>query len=103
MLFATTYASDGRHVHSHNGRVAHGYGAAWPGRRRRTDQRRAALLDEIGRCGDSTRQAYTVGAHSMIDAIARHLEGGDADPARERAIGLFTLLVGSLQLARASS
>jgi hypothetical protein len=38
----------------------------------------------------------------MIDAIARHFEGGDADPARERAIGLFMLLVGSLQLARAA-
>ena len=44
----------------------------------------------------------TDGAHSMIDAIARHLEGGDADPARERAIGLFMLLVRSLQLASAA-
>ena len=34
----------------------------------------AALLDEIGRCDATTRQAYTDGARSMIDAIARHLD-----------------------------
>jgi len=61
----------------------------------------AALLDEIGRCDDTTKQAYTDGARSMVEAIARHLDDGDAQLANERAIGLFTLLVGSLQLARA--
>lgn len=60
----------------------------------------AALLDEIGRCDFATQQTYTDGARSMIEAITRHL-GGDAQVAKERAIGLFTLLVGSLQLARA--
>jgi len=63
----------------------------------------AALLDEIGRCDDATKEAYTDGARSMIGAIARHLDDGDAQLANERAIGLFTLLVGSLQLARAVS
>ncbi|HWC23810.1 MAG TPA: TetR/AcrR family transcriptional regulator [Flexivirga sp.] len=61
----------------------------------------AALLDEIGRCDKTTRQAYTDGARSMIDAIARHLEAVGAHPTSERAIALFTLLVGTLQLARA--
>ncbi|MFE3998642.1 TetR/AcrR family transcriptional regulator [Nocardioides sp. YIM B13467] len=61
----------------------------------------AALLDEIGRCGESTRDAYTEGARSMIEAISRHLDEGDAQQTDERAIGIFTLLVGSLQLARA--
>jgi TetR/AcrR family transcriptional repressor of nem operon len=61
----------------------------------------AALLDEIGRRDDTTRQAYTDGARSMIEAIARHLDDGNAHQTDERAIGLFTLLVGSLQLARA--
>jgi len=63
----------------------------------------AALLDEIGRCDDAARQAYTAGARSVIAAIARHLDGGDDDAAdaTERAIGLMTLLVGALQLARA--
>jgi TetR/AcrR family transcriptional repressor of nem operon len=61
----------------------------------------AALLDEIGRCDGATRQAYNGGAKAMIAAIARHLDDGDAQRTNERAIGLFTLLVGSLQLARA--
>jgi len=63
----------------------------------------AALLDEIGRCDDATRQAYTDGARSMVRAIARLLDDSDARLADERAIGLFALLVGSLQLARAVS
>ena len=47
------------------------------------------------------REAYTDGASAMISAIARHLDDGDAAAATQRAIGLFTLLVGSLQAARA--
>jgi TetR/AcrR family transcriptional repressor of nem operon len=62
----------------------------------------AALLDEIGRCDVAVREAYTDGAGAMVQAIARHLEdGGDPQRTNERAIGLFTLLVGSLQAARA--
>lgn len=61
----------------------------------------AALLDEIGRCDLAVREAYTVGATAMIRAIARHLEDGDPERTEQRAIGLFSLLVGSLQAARA--
>lgn len=61
----------------------------------------AALLDEIARQDMPARQAYTVGARSLIDAIARHLATDDPVDARERSIGLYTLLVSSLQLARA--
>lgn len=61
----------------------------------------AALLDEIGRCDEATRQAYTGGVQAMLTAIGRHLDDGDERGTRERAIGLFALLVGSLQLARA--
>ena len=61
----------------------------------------AALLDEIGRCDIAVREAYPDGASAMISAIARHLDDGDAAAATQRAIGLFTLLVGSLQAARA--
>ena len=61
----------------------------------------AALLDEIGRCGVAVREAYTYGASAMIDAIARHLGDEDPERGRQRAIGLFTLLVGSIQAARA--
>jgi TetR/AcrR family transcriptional repressor of nem operon len=61
----------------------------------------AALLDEIGRCDVAVREAYTDGADAMIRAIARHLEDDDPQRSSERAIGLFSLLVGSLQAARA--
>lgn len=61
----------------------------------------AALLDEIGRCDVAIREAYTKGASAMIQAIARHLDDGDPERTQQRATGLFTLLVGSLQTARA--
>lgn len=61
----------------------------------------AALLDEIGRCDVAVREAYTEGADAMIQAIARHLDDGDPQRTAERAVGLFSLLVGSLQAARA--
>ena len=63
----------------------------------------AALLDEIGRCDGATRQAYTTGVRSVIEAIARHLGDGEehASGAEEQALALVGLLVGSLQLARA--
>jgi len=63
----------------------------------------AALLGEIGRCDEATRQAYTTGARAVVAAIARHLDddGEHASYAEEQALGLVGLLVGSLQLARA--
>jgi AcrR family transcriptional regulator len=61
----------------------------------------AALLDEIGRCDEATRKAYTAGAQALIRAVATHLDQDDPELARVRAVGLFTLLVGALQTARA--
>lgn len=61
----------------------------------------AALLDEIGRRDDAIRDAYTEGARGLIAAIAQHLDTGDEQDAQDRAIALFTLVVGSLQTARA--
>lgn len=61
----------------------------------------AALLDEIGRRDDVIREAYTEGARRLIAAIAQHLDTGDEQDAQDRAIALFTLVVGSLQTARA--
>lgn len=61
----------------------------------------AALLDEVGRCDGQVRDSYTQGVRAIIDAVAAHLSPDDPAAARSRAIGLFTLLVGSLQLARA--
>ena len=61
----------------------------------------AALLDEITRQSHAAREAYTEGAKGMIAAIARLLDSADAHTAQDRAIGLYTLLVSSLQLSRA--
>jgi TetR/AcrR family transcriptional repressor of nem operon len=61
----------------------------------------SALLDEIGRCGEAAREAYTAGAQTLIRAVAAHLDQGDHELAHRRAVGLFTLLVGALQTARA--
>ena len=61
----------------------------------------AALLDEIARSSEAAREAYTDGARNMIEAISRHLDSGDGQDATAGAIGLYTLLIGSLQLARA--
>lgn len=61
----------------------------------------AALLDEIGRCDLEVRDAYTSGVQAIIDAVASHLSPEEPGAARKRATGLFTLMVGSLQLARA--
>lgn len=61
----------------------------------------AALLDEIGRSRLTVREAYTEGTRAIISAIA-HLLGEDDPPrSRERAVGLFALLVGAMQAARA--
>ena len=63
----------------------------------------AALLDEIGRCDDAVRDSYTQGMQSIVDVIAAHLSPHDPPAGRTRAVGLFTVLVATLQLARAVS
>jgi TetR/AcrR family transcriptional repressor of nem operon len=63
----------------------------------------AALLDEIGRCTTATKDAYTDGARSILDEIAARLAPGDPQSARGKALGLYTLAVGTLQLSRALS
>jgi TetR/AcrR family transcriptional repressor of nem operon len=63
----------------------------------------AALLDEIGRCPAAARQAYTDGARVIVDEIAGRLAPGDPRSARAKALGLFTMAVGTLQLSRSLS
>jgi TetR/AcrR family transcriptional repressor of nem operon len=63
----------------------------------------AALLDEIGRCGDAVRDSYTQGMQSIVDVISRHLSPETSDAARPTALGLFTILIATMQLARAVS
>jgi TetR/AcrR family transcriptional regulator, transcriptional repressor for nem operon len=61
----------------------------------------AALLDEIGRCSDPTRHAYTEGVMGLVDAIASILAPDDPASARGQTLSLFALLIGTLQLSRA--
>jgi len=61
----------------------------------------AALLDEIGRCGQSTRRAYTDGVLGLVDEIASRLDPGDPQSARGQTLSLFALLIGTLQMSRA--
>lgn len=61
----------------------------------------AALLDEIGRCDKATRSSYTEAMQDVVDMVAAGLSPDNPSSARPDAIGLFTILVATLQLARA--
>ncbi|WP_327748789.1 TetR/AcrR family transcriptional regulator [Streptomyces europaeiscabiei] len=61
----------------------------------------AALLDEIGRCADPTRQAYTDCVLVLIDGIAARMAPEAPSSARVKALGLLGLMAGTLQLSRA--
>ncbi|MEU0413591.1 TetR/AcrR family transcriptional regulator [Streptomyces griseorubiginosus] len=61
----------------------------------------AALLDEIGRCTETTRQAYTDGVLILVEGIAERMAPADPSSARVKALGLLGMLAGTLQLSRA--
>ncbi len=61
----------------------------------------AALLDEISRCADPTRQAYTDSVLGIIDDIATRLVPHDPQSVRTTVLSVYALMVGTLQLARA--
>jgi TetR/AcrR family transcriptional repressor of nem operon len=61
----------------------------------------AALLDEIGRCPDATKQAYTDSVLVVIDDIAARLAPHDPPSARAKTLSVFAMMVGTLQLSRA--
>jgi len=61
----------------------------------------AALLDEIGRCTDLTRQAYTEGVLIVIDGIAARLAPDDPLSVRTRTLSAYAMMAGTLQLSRA--
>jgi TetR/AcrR family transcriptional repressor of nem operon len=61
----------------------------------------AALLDEIGRCTDATKQAYTDGLLAVIDDVAARLAPHNPQSARVKTLSVFTLMAGTLQLSRA--
>ena len=62
----------------------------------------AALLPEISRQPRSVRKAYTTRIREIIKQVTRRLPQNRTNPAsRDAATGIFAVLVGSLQLARA--
>jgi AcrR family transcriptional regulator len=61
----------------------------------------AALLDEIARSSDVVKRAYTDGQVAIIDDLAARLAPDEPQSARAQALGLFALMVGTLQVARA--
>ncbi|WP_405777394.1 TetR/AcrR family transcriptional regulator [Streptomyces sp. NBC_01538] len=61
----------------------------------------AALLDEIGRCADATKQAFTEGLLAVIDDIAARLAPDNPPSARPQALSVFAMMLGMLQLSRA--
>jgi AcrR family transcriptional regulator len=63
----------------------------------------AALLDEVGRCEGATKQAYTDGARAILDEMAARLAPEDPQSAYGKALGLYTMIVGTMQLSRALS
>ncbi|WP_410661831.1 TetR/AcrR family transcriptional regulator [Amycolatopsis sp. lyj-112] len=61
----------------------------------------AALLDEITRCADPTKQAYTDSVLAFIDDIAARLAPHDPLSARTTVLSVYAMMVGTLQLSRA--
>lgn len=61
----------------------------------------AALLDEIGRCGDTVKQSYTDGLLNIVDDISARLAPDGPLSARVRTLNAFATLIRTLQLSRA--
>ena len=61
----------------------------------------AALLDEIGRGPEATKQAYTDGLLIILDDIAARLAPDEPRSARVTTLSVFAMMVGTLQLSRA--
>ena len=60
----------------------------------------AALLEEISRSDKSIRKAYTNGILTVIDLIAARVDPKDPLGARVRTLSAFSLMIGTLQVAR---
>lgn len=61
----------------------------------------AALLDEISRCTDPTKKAYTDSVLAFVDDIATRLAPHDPQSARTKTLSVYGLMIGTLQLSRA--
>ena len=61
----------------------------------------AALIGEIARHPVSTRRAFMAKLDHLFELIGAQLPSGDANTRRRRAMGIFAVMMGALQLARA--
>lgn len=61
----------------------------------------AALLPEIARQPVVTRRTYQAGLSAIIETLSQHFSGDSKELARRKAMSIFALLVGTLQIARA--
>jgi TetR/AcrR family transcriptional repressor of nem operon len=60
----------------------------------------AALLDEIARRPADTRDVFTEEVMGVVDDIASRLDPTDVEAGRAKALTVFGLMIGTLQLAR---
>jgi TetR/AcrR family transcriptional repressor of nem operon len=74
-----------------------------PGRRDKPENgcAAAALVAEIARHPVSTRRAFMAKLDQLLELIGAQLPSGDATTRRRSAIGIFAVMMGTLQLARA--
>jgi AcrR family transcriptional regulator len=61
----------------------------------------AALLDEIGRCEEDTKQVYTDGVLAFVDDFAAYLAPDDPKSAHAKALSIYAGMIGTLQMSRA--
>ena len=61
----------------------------------------SALVAEIARHPKATRDAFTGKVDDVIDLIAAALDAGTESERRRKAVAIYALMVGTLQLARA--
>jgi TetR/AcrR family transcriptional repressor of nem operon len=61
----------------------------------------AALLDEIGRRPQTTKQAYSAGVLNIIENLQEHLPSDGEKQAKSLVLALMSLLIGTMQLSRA--
>jgi TetR/AcrR family transcriptional regulator, transcriptional repressor for nem operon len=74
-----------------------------PSRRNRPENgcAAAALISEIARHPISTRRAFMAKVDHLLELIGAQLPNGDASSRKRDAIGIFAVMMGALQLARA--
>jgi len=63
----------------------------------------SALIGEISRQPRKTRTAYTERLVEFVQLIADPIPNGKASECRQKAMGIFSVMIGALQLSRAVS